>query len=116
MTRRDDRITLRQMLDFAEEAMAAARGRTRSDLDSDRQFFLAVTHLLEWAGEAPRRLTEDIRSAHPEIPWQDISGMRNWLAHGYDAIDMDRVWDTMTHDLPELVRSLRSILSKLPRA
>jgi len=114
MTRHDDRVSLRQMLDFAEEAYAAAKGRAREELDSDRHFFLVETRLLELVGEAARRLSQEFRDAHPDLPWLDILGMRNWLAHVYDEIETDVVWDTLQSDLPELIDRLRAILSVLP--
>lgn len=40
------------------------------------------------------------RSAHPEIPWQDATAMRNRLVHGYFDIDLDIVWSTTQQDVP----------------
>jgi len=61
------------MLDHASEAVSMARGRTRGDLDSDRQFNLAMVRLLEVVGEAATRLSPDF--------WTDIrqfSGSTLW--------------------------------------
>ena len=52
MSRHDDTVRLHHMLDHAREAVQMASGRTRPDLDSDRQFALAITRLLEILGEA----------------------------------------------------------------
>jgi len=43
---------LRHMLDHAKEAVAMACGRTRTDLDKDRQLNLSLVRLLEIVGEA----------------------------------------------------------------
>lgn len=59
MTRRDDRISMRQMLDHANEARQLASGRTRAELDTDRVFALALTRLLEIVGEAAARVSHD---------------------------------------------------------
>jgi hypothetical protein len=46
MSRHEDNVILRQMLDHIEEAVALARNRTRADLESDRVFFLALLKLV----------------------------------------------------------------------
>jgi len=46
----------------------------------------------------------------PNIPWQDIFGMRNRLTHGYFDIDLDRVWDTVLEDLEPLCASLEKMV------
>ena len=57
MSRRDDTVPLRQMLDHAREVAAMVGGRTRRDLDTDRMFQLALTRLIEIIGEAANRVT-----------------------------------------------------------
>ena len=52
MTRRDDSMRLRHMLDHAVEAVEMAAGKDRQDLKADRQFHLAMTRLVEIVGEA----------------------------------------------------------------
>ena len=52
MTRHDDAARLRHMLDYARKAVQLASGRTRTDLDADELFGLAMTRVLEVIGEA----------------------------------------------------------------
>lgn len=70
------------MLDHAREAMSHARGRSRQDLESDRLLALGLVRLLEVVGEAAARVPENVRAKHPDIPWQEIVGLRNRLIHG----------------------------------
>lgn len=83
MTRRDDTVGLRHMLDHAAEAVEMARGRTRSDLDRDRLFSLALLKLVEIVGEAANRVSRTTQETHARIPWGAIIGTRNrvdpWL-------------------------------------
>ena len=90
MSRRDDRISIRHMLDHALEARAMARGRTRADLENDRMFQLALTRLIEIIGEAAARVSKPTRDRYPGIPWAEIIGMRHRLIHGYDVVDKVR--------------------------
>ena len=61
-------------------------------------------------GEAATRVSEEMRDAHPEIPWRFAIGMRNRLIHGYDVVDLDIVWDTAHENLPELIGQLEEAL------
>ena len=106
---RDDLNRIRHMLDSAREALSFAEGRSRVDLEHDRMFALALVKCIETVGEAASGLGQATRSRNPEIPWADIVGMRNRLIHGYFEIDMDRVWNTITDDLPRLVEHLEAV-------
>mgnify|MGYP001607736803 CR=1 FL=1 len=105
-----DIIRVRHMIDAAREASAFMRGRTRSDLDQNRLLALALTRLVEIIGEAAGKISPEASSQHLQIPWADIVGMRNRLVHGYFEVDLDRLWDTITDDLPALVTGLEEIL------
>jgi len=101
---------LRHMLDHAREAVAMARGKTREDLDADRQLNLSLVRLLEIVGEAASRVPSEVCIRYPEISWPEIVSMRNRLIHGYDAVDFDILWQIITHDLPPLITALERIL------
>lgn len=110
MLRDADVIRLRHMLESAEEAVGFARGRSRADLDDDRMLTLAVVRAIEIVGEAAANLSTETRAACPGLPWPNIIGMRNRLVHAYFDIDLDRVWETITDDLPALIEELRAII------
>lgn len=85
-----------------------AAGRSRSDLEVDRTLELVLTRLVEIVGEAASRVTLEDRAERPEIPWRGIIGMRNRLIHGYDAVDLDVLWQVVSEDLPPLIARLRA--------
>jgi len=64
---------------------------------------LAILKSIEIIGEAASKVTEDTRKKCSSIQWPDIVGMRNRLIHGYFDIDLDRVWDTIVEDVPQLI-------------
>ena len=107
---RNDHIRLRHMLDAAREAISFVRGRSHDDLAKDRMLALSLVKSIEIIGEAASRISEDVRNEHQEVPWRNIVAMRNRLIHAYYDVDIDRVWDTVTADLPPLVEKLESIL------
>lgn len=96
------------MVQHAEEAIALIAGRSRRELDADRVLQLAPTRLVEIVGEAASRVPESERGRRDAVPWRAIIGMRNRLIHGYDAVDLDVLWDVVSRDLPKLPASLRS--------
>ena len=101
------------MLKAAKKADQLSRNRQRRDLDSDELFSLGITRLLEIIGEAASRVSEETRDRYPDIPWAQMIGMRNRLIHGYDVIDEDILWQTITKDIPSLVKILKKILNSL---
>ena len=113
MSRHDPALRLRHMLDYAREVAGLAEGRTRDDLDTNRLLQLALTRLVEVIGEAAAGVREPTRSQCPEIPWTQIVGMRNRLIHGYDVIDVDMLWNTITSDISPLISLLEAALAEL---
>ncbi|MFN2230808.1 MAG: DUF86 domain-containing protein [Anaerolineae bacterium] len=111
MSRRDSTLPLRHMLDHPQEAVALTQGKSRADLDRDRVLQLALTRLLEIIGEAARRVPDDQCARYPQIPWPQIVSLRNRLIHGYDAVDMDILWQVVVQDLPPLISALEAILA-----
>ena len=106
MTAHDPLTSLGQVRDHAWEAVRMCADRDRADLDTDRQFYLAIVKLLEIVGEAARRIPDSVRTQYPAIPWADIVGLRSWLVHAYDGIDCDVIWATVQDDLPKLIHEL----------
>ena len=112
MSRHDDNVSLRQMLDHAREALDMSRGRSRTDLDRDRPLFLSTLKLVEIVGEASNRVSTKTQKSLARIPWGKIAGTRNRLVHGYDDIDNDVLWDILQVDLPPLIAELERILGE----
>jgi uncharacterized protein with HEPN domain len=109
--RQDDRIRLQHMLDSAREAVSFVGGCSRGDLNENRMLTLSLVKCIEIVGEAAARVGPKTRQEIPQIPWQDIVGMRNRLIHAYYDIDLDRVWYTVLDDLPALASQLEAALS-----
>ena len=107
---RNDKVYVRHILDAAREAVGFADGRSRADLDIDRQLNLSLVRLLEVIGEASRGISREFREAHPEVAWKKMIGMRDRLIHGYFDINLDVVWQSVTEDLPPLIAQMEKIV------
>jgi len=100
------------LLDILKAARLAVEFKGTSDkltFSKDLKTHSAVLHQLLLLGEAVKRLSEDFRVRHPEIPWKTIAGMRDKLIHQYDAVDLEEVWRTVTSDIPHLIALLEPL-------
>jgi uncharacterized protein with HEPN domain len=73
----------------------------------------AVIRSFEVIGEAAKRVPVEYRAQHPSIPWQLMAGFRDVLIHGYEGVDLRRVWNTATSDLPAVRSAIAAILPPL---
>jgi len=107
--RSDDAIRIRHMVEAAELAGRFVAGRRRGDLDTDQMLLFALTRAVEIIGEAASKVSAETRGATPSVPWAAIVSMRNRLVHAYFDIDSDILWRTAEEEIPQLLRSLRSV-------
>ena len=107
-----DEATIADIVRAARLIAAFLAGATREGFRSDTKTQSAVQHQLLVIGEAVKRLSEAFRDAHAEIPWRLISGLRDHLVHGYDAVDLDEVWLAASRDVPRLLRQLEPLAPK----
>lgn len=112
MTKADDLVRLRHMLDAARKATSLVERRERSDLDKDEMLALALVRLLEILGEAAKRVSKEVRADHPQVAWPAIAGTRDRLIHGYFEVDLDIVWSIVTRDLPPLIAALERMIPR----
>jgi uncharacterized protein with HEPN domain len=100
----------RQRLGDILAAIDAIRAHlTRGDL-SDSLVFDAVRVRLIEIGEAVEALPAELLANEPDLPWAQIAGMRDRLAHRYFDTSHSILAATVEHDLPELERATRSLL------
>ena len=111
MSKSEDGVRLRHMLDHAREAIALVREKSRADVDDSRVLQLALVRLIEIVGEAASRVSKQAQAEHGQIAWAPIVSMRNRLIHGYDFVDTDILWQTVQEDLPKLIEALERIVS-----
>ena len=69
----------------------------------------AVIRNIEIIGEATKKISKDLKSQYREIPWKEMSGMRDKLIHDYFGVDVDVVWKTVNEDIPYLKSLIENI-------
>ena len=99
---------LKDMLDNAQRAIQFTKGMDYKSFAEDDKTVYAVIRAVEIIGEAAAKIPEEVRAQYPHIPWREVKGMRNKLAHHYFGINMEVVWQTVQEDLPLLITALKN--------
>lgn len=100
--KRDDTVFLRHILDAIQRTRQHLRDVSQEQFWQNDLVQDAVIRQLEIIGEASRNLSDDLRSAHSQVPWEQIIGLRNKLIHAYFSVDLSIVWEIANDDLPAL--------------
>ncbi len=104
------------LLDILEliERIERQTGRlTREAFQQDPDVQDATAYRLLAIGEAAKALEDDLKAPYPDIPWRQILGMRNILAHEYFTRESEIIWETLKVGLPELAAVCRAELIRL---
>jgi len=75
---------------------------TREDFNSNEMVQDAVIRNIEIIGEAAKQISDQFREQYTDIPWKEITGMRDKLIHDYMGVDTEIVWNTVRTDIPIL--------------
>jgi uncharacterized protein with HEPN domain len=86
-------------IDLAEQF---AHGHSYESLRDNLQALYAVIRSLEIISEASRRLSDELKARHTEIPWREMAAAGNFYRHNYEDVTPRRVWKTLLDDLPPL--------------
>jgi uncharacterized protein with HEPN domain len=111
-----DRLFLEHMLEAVERIREFVDRISVEDFSKDWVLQDALVRRLEILGEAAGRVSREFADAHAEIPWRAITGLRHKLIHDYFEVDLSVVWETATHNVPELEPLLREILNEFGEA
>ncbi len=114
MSKKDELSYLQDMLAYSRRAHERIRGISVAEFEQRDLLSESAVFLLTVVGEAASNVSKRTRDLHPEIPWSRITGMRHRLVHNYSEINRAIVWDTLSTDLPPLIRALEAILSSEP--
>lgn len=113
MKKRTPSVIIGDMLDSIAAIKQYTANLTEDEFRQPGAVQDAIVRRLEIIGEAAYQLGDATRARFPEIPWQDVLGMRNRIVHGYHKLALSIVWDTIQQDLPPLELQLRDILQRI---
>lgn len=110
--RRNMKLYLQDIWESISAIEEYTRNLSEDKFYSNRQVQDAVVRRLEIIGEAVKNIDDDFKNKYPLIPWKKIAGMRDIVAHEYFGVKLDRVWDVVRKDLPNLKEEIGSIMEE----
>jgi len=104
-------IFLKHILEAIKLIEDYTKGKEKSDFLKSTQLQDSVIRRIEIIGEAIKNIPSDFKSSHEDIPWKEITGMRDILIHQYFGVDLELTWEVIKVDLPKLKKSIISIIN-----
>lgn len=104
---------LTHILESIDRIERFCEGYDFARFSTDEKTSEAVIRQLEVIGEAITHLEQDFKQQYPDIPWGDITGMRNHLIHEYWDVNLEDVWQTVIEDVPVLKQEIKKIVATL---
>jgi len=94
-------LYLTDIIESINKIEAYIKGIDYDSFCCNEMMFDAVIRNLEIIGEASKNVSDEIKSKYPEIPWKQMTGVRNILIHEYFGVDESIIWEIVTRDLQE---------------
>ncbi len=93
---------LQDILDNMARVRRFVEGMTMEEMAGDDKTDFAVRYALQTVGEAANRIPREIQKMYPDIPWKEMIGMRNAMAHGYDRMIYAEIWKAIHESIPRV--------------
>lgn len=107
---KDPQVFLKHILDSITWIEKDVRGLSKEDFIVNVPIQDAVIRRIEIIGEAVRNIPADFKKTYPVTPWQNISGMRDKLIHGYFGVDLELIWEVVKKDIPPLKKQINEMV------
>ena len=111
--KKNGKIFLTHILDSIKLVEEYLKGKSKLDFLNSIQLQDSVIRRIEIIGEAIKNIPNDIKENYSQIPWKEITGMRDILIHQYFGVDLDLTWQVIDKDLPRLKKQILDISKKI---
>ena len=104
-----DLYAVRVILKAASALIDHVGGYSQATFEAERMVQAAVLYEIVVIGEGAKRLSPEFRAKYPEIPWKQITGMRDRIVHSFDEVDLALVWNAAQVHVPSLIETIGRI-------
>ena len=102
-------IIVEKLIAYSRKLMDYCAGLSYEQFAADTKLVEACVFNLSQMGELANRVDSDFASAHSEIPWRLLYGLRNRIVHDYEGVNLQLIWEIISDDIPPLVEALQKI-------
>ena len=106
---KDDLVFIEHILFCIDKIQDYTKNLAQQDFSDNVLIQDAVIRNIEIIGEATKKISNNLKFQYQEIPWKEMSGMRDKLIHDYFGVDVDVEWKTVTDDIPYLKSLIENI-------
>ncbi len=96
--------TLRLIMEFCDEIADDIQrfGTDIEDFLDDKAYQRSTTFSIEQIGELVKRLSSDFTEEFEDVDWHEIAKMRDFVAHRYQHVVQQLIWESMISEVPAL--------------
>lgn len=109
-----DEASLLDIYHAGNQVLSFSNGRTATEIADNEMLFSAILYKFIIIGEATKRLSNEFKASHTELPWSAMAGMRDVLAHQYNNIDIDLLDKAIRMSLPDILPKIKALLPQEP--
>lgn len=102
-------IIVGKLVGYIDKIANYCAGKDYAAFMADTKLVEACVFNLSQMGELVNKLDKAFTTAHGDIPWRAVCGLRNRIVHDYDGVNLTLVWDVIVDDLPQLRSQLEAI-------
>ncbi len=107
---KDDLAYIDHILRSIRKILEYTKNSGKKAFEEDTLLQDAVIRNIEIIGEATKKISSELKNNYPNIPWREMSGMRDKLIHDYLGVDIEIVWETIQTDIPRLQQLLSPLV------
>jgi uncharacterized protein with HEPN domain len=115
MKRRDYRDYLQDILDAVNDIESFVGSMSFEDFKKDRKTLNAVVRSIEIIGEASKNIPDALKAKYKELPWKQMTGMRDKLIHAYFGVDVETLWKAVKENIPPLKKAIQKMLQDIEK-